>query len=361
MPKHIPTSLPPNLGKGQGPSEAASNLETPLDFQIYSKLLDDQKSSFRGLKKGLRNFQFRQIVAILKDRLSLKYCAGIVDESEVERSFHYIIHSYHADVGNSLISQKLVREPGADEITSIQEYAYVLAMSGPGAISLEVFDRMTPYAKKDEEIMVLSLQKAVAEMAFSWLLSNGFIKARPVKLVLIGEANVGKTALIRRFTKDVFSPSTTTIAAEYFKRTVLTSKGVSEISVLDTAGQERYQAMSDSFIRGSDGVIVVFDDPMKVTDETLLPYVTQCNNYDKPYLIFTNKSDLWDASNSTDQVKGMESRYFGSAKTGSGVSDAFTALIEQILAVSSSSSSKQGVIDLQSTPNSTPSSKGCCW
>ncbi|XP_017365421.2 ras-related protein Rab-25 [Cebus imitator] len=67
------------------------------------------------------------------------------------------------------------------------------------------------------------------------------------KVVLIGESGVGKTNLLSRFTRNEFShDSRTTIGVEFSTRTVMLGTAAVKAQIWDTAGLERYRAITSA-------------------------------------------------------------------------------------------------------------------
>ncbi|XP_069734970.1 ras-related protein Rab-25 isoform X2 [Phaenicophaeus curvirostris] len=80
------------------------------------------------------------------------------------------------------------------------------------------------------------------------------------KVVLIGESGVGKTNLLSRFTRNEFNhDSRTTIGVEFSTRTITVGNAVVKAQIWDTAGLERYRAITSAYYRGAVGALVVFD------------------------------------------------------------------------------------------------------
>jgi len=88
------------------------------------------------------------------------------------------------------------------------------------------------------------------------------VESLPVlKILLIGNSGSGKSALLIRYCDDQFDSesSTATIGVD-FKLKVLSVHGKSyRLNLLDTAGQERFRTLSNSYYRGAHGVILVYD------------------------------------------------------------------------------------------------------
>ena len=84
------------------------------------------------------------------------------------------------------------------------------------------------------------------------------------KMTLLGDSGVGKTSLFKKITKENFdSKIVSTIGID--KRTLFfninTDEGEREveISLYDTAGQERFKSISISYFRDSKGLLVIYD------------------------------------------------------------------------------------------------------
>ena len=84
------------------------------------------------------------------------------------------------------------------------------------------------------------------------------------KIVVIGDANVGKTNIIRRIMGEDFREMEATIGVEFMYLNIKDidkddpSKSLS-IQIWDTSGAERYKAITTSHIRGADGAYIVYD------------------------------------------------------------------------------------------------------
>ncbi|PZC79993.1 ras-related protein Rab-21 [Helicoverpa armigera] len=84
------------------------------------------------------------------------------------------------------------------------------------------------------------------------------------KVVLLGEGCVGKTSLLLRYIEDKFNDKhLTTLQATFLnKRLNINGKRVN-LSIWDTAGQEKFHALGPIYYRNSNGAILVYD----ITDE----------------------------------------------------------------------------------------------
>ena len=81
-----------------------------------------------------------------------------------------------------------------------------------------------------------------------------------LKLIIIGDANSGKSCLLEQFREGRFyAGSTHTIGVEFASKVVSISEHKVKLQIWDTAGQDRYRTVSRSYYRGALGAIVVYD------------------------------------------------------------------------------------------------------
>eukprot|EP00118_Oscarella_pearsei_P010510 m.64827 g.64827 ORF g.64827 m.64827 type:complete len:167 (+) comp35283_c0_seq7:1121-1621(+) len=88
-----------------------------------------------------------------------------------------------------------------------------------------------------------------------------------LKVVLLGKEYGGKTSLVERYLHGKFGsvPYQATIGAAFGAKTIQLSSGAAlTLGIWDTAGAERYEAMSRLYYRGAKAAIVCFD----LTDST---------------------------------------------------------------------------------------------
>uniref|UniRef100_A0A8C5QGC2 Ras-related protein Rab-25 n=1 Tax=Leptobrachium leishanense TaxID=445787 RepID=A0A8C5QGC2_9ANUR len=80
------------------------------------------------------------------------------------------------------------------------------------------------------------------------------------EVVLIGDSGVGKTNLLSRFTRNEFNhDSRTTIGVEFSTRTLTMDGHLVKAQIWDTAGLERYRAITSAYYRGAVGALLVYD------------------------------------------------------------------------------------------------------
>ncbi len=79
-----------------------------------------------------------------------------------------------------------------------------------------------------------------------------------LKAVVIGNANAGKSKLIKKYCNpDVTNPST--IGVEFAVRTIEHKGKAVKLQIWDTAGQERFKAITSAYYRGAKVFVLVFD------------------------------------------------------------------------------------------------------
>ena len=83
------------------------------------------------------------------------------------------------------------------------------------------------------------------------------------KVVLLGESGVGKTSIISRFIDDVFEEGLeTTTGASYAGKNMVFKDYQNQVvnfEIWDTAGQEKYRALTQIFYKDASIAILVYD------------------------------------------------------------------------------------------------------
>ncbi|XP_014816727.1 PREDICTED: ras-related protein Rab-25 [Calidris pugnax] len=115
-------------------------------------------------------------------------------------------------------------------------------------------------------------------------------------VVLIGESGVGKTNLLSRFTRNEFNhDSRTTIGVEFSTRTLLVGDAVVKAQIWDTAGLERYRAITSAYYRGAVGALVVFDITKHQTYDVVERWLKELYDHAEASIVVMlvgNKTDL---------------------------------------------------------------------
>ena len=116
-----------------------------------------------------------------------------------------------------------------------------------------------------------------------------------LKIIILGASTVGKTSIFIRYFNDEFSHSTITTVGVDFKTKFFKFEGTKiRINFIDTAGQEKFKAISQNYLKGTDGVIFVFDLTNRETLE-LVDFWAECINKNTREnigkILFGNKKD----------------------------------------------------------------------
>lgn len=81
-----------------------------------------------------------------------------------------------------------------------------------------------------------------------------------LKCVMLGKHNVGKSCLVERFLHDRWTPTLDlTVGAAFVSKDVVVGKHTVTMGLWDTAGSERYQAMTRHYYQGAAAAIICYD------------------------------------------------------------------------------------------------------
>ena len=178
-----------------------------------------------------------------------------------------------------------------------------------------------------------------------------------IKVVLLGDGAVGKTALRLRFMGHGFQSSyLSTIGADFALKEVKVNHPktkedvIVKLQVWDLAGQQHYSKIRSNYYIATHGAFIVFDVSRRTSFDNITNWIIELQkNVDHkiPVVVIANKIDLRegisnsgyiDAEEGEHLIKSIESEYDlsvsyieTSAKSGEGVTEAFTTLIDKLL------------------------------
>ena len=187
-----------------------------------------------------------------------------------------------------------------------------------------------------------------------------------IKVLLLGDSNVGKTSLMIRFTDEIFEDNSASTIGVEFKNKIIELNGKKiKLHILDTAGQEKYLSVAKNFIRNVDGIIFTFDLTQKITFENIKTWLMTSDEITQGYqkILVGNKSDLPDKEIDKEKAenfgKKYEMKYFEtSAKDGTNVEIIFKEIAQLILENKSAKKRKNTILSKQN--NNSKNGKRCC-
>jgi small GTP-binding protein len=178
------------------------------------------------------------------------------------------------------------------------------------------------------------------------------------QLLIVGDTTVGKTSILTRFTENKFNQNyLATVGLDFFTKDVdfTNPKRRVRIKIWDSAGQERFRSLTQSFFRNANGIIIVYDVSNIESFENLKYWIqsinTQLGNNDIHTIVIGNKIDLArdvkkeDAENFCKE-KGY--KYFEvSAQKGEGIEEAINYLVELVIKSNSKNNKNNNTIKLK--------------
>jgi small GTP-binding protein len=162
------------------------------------------------------------------------------------------------------------------------------------------------------------------------------------KVLLLGDSTVGKTCFLLRYCDKTFQDAhLSTIGLDYrLKSMTLKNKKNIKLQIWDTAGQDRFRAITKNYYKGANGIILIYDVTNLQTFENVKNWITQIREEaNKNVVIFLagNKADLPEESRAVQKEDGqkMAEEYNipfqeTSAKEGINVNETFQELVEKI-------------------------------
>ena len=162
-----------------------------------------------------------------------------------------------------------------------------------------------------------------------------------IKLMVIGETRVGKTSLIKKYTKDTFGGTyLTTVGIDFQEKIINIEDKSVKLQIWDTAGQERFRNIAKSYFHTSDGFLLVYDISCKDSFEKLnywYEQITQNAPENSKCIVAGNKCDL-EEKRQVNKIDGENfakkynsNFYETSAKEGINVNEIFQVLSTEII------------------------------
>ena len=163
-----------------------------------------------------------------------------------------------------------------------------------------------------------------------------------IKVTLIGESSVGKTCIINKYCKNVFTTAVdSTLGANYSQKKLIRNGQKIRLDLWDTAGEEKYRAIGRHFYKEAYIVCLVYDITNKESFENLKTiWYPELKEYGEEYKIVAvigNKLDLYleekvteeEGQNYANELNAVFKRT--SALEGVGLEELFNELIDKYL------------------------------
>lgn len=100
------------------------------------------------------------------------------------------------------------------------------------------------------------------------------------KVVLIGNAGVGKTCLVRKFTQGIFPVGqSATIGVDFMIKTTKVNGERVKLQIWDTAGQERFRSITQSYYRSAHAIVLVYDVSCQPTFDCINEWIGEIELY----------------------------------------------------------------------------------
>ena len=161
-----------------------------------------------------------------------------------------------------------------------------------------------------------------------------------VKVILIGDSGVGKTNIMSKYLKNTFMEnSKATVGVEFGSKLFNHQGHKIKAQIWDTAGQEKYKAITGAYYKGSKGAFVVYDITRKDTFESVEKWVNDLKVTGDPritVLLIGNKSDLEDRREVSKEQGEEKAKSQGcafmetSALSGNNIEKAFETMVKEI-------------------------------
>jgi small GTP-binding protein len=165
------------------------------------------------------------------------------------------------------------------------------------------------------------------------------------KICMLGSFSVGKTSLVARFVSSVFSEKyLTTVGVKIDKKTLAVNGTDLTLMLWDIYGEDDFQKLRLSYLRGAAGYLLVIDGTRRATLDVALNLQKTVTSEvgPLPFVLCLNKADLraqWEIDVTAIAERARADGWIvieTSAKLGTGVEEAFSALASRMLAADGS-------------------------
>ena len=162
------------------------------------------------------------------------------------------------------------------------------------------------------------------------------------KILLLGDSTVGKTCFLLRYTDDTFLDlHMATIGLDYrLKTMILDDHKIVKVQLWDTAGQDKFRAITRNYYKGARGIILIYDVTNTKSYENIKKWINEIKeeiSENVTIILIGNKIDN-EAERKISKEQGeklandFHVQFFEtSAKTGEGINESVFYLVQKIV------------------------------
>ncbi|OAF64621.1 hypothetical protein A3Q56_07655 [Intoshia linei] len=112
-------------------------------------------------------------------------------------------------------------------------------------------------------------------------------KKKAIKVLLIGDASVGKTCIFKSFSKKPYNDqTTTTVGVDFVFEDVEVDGETIKLQLWDTAGHERFDTITTSYYRGAHGIILCSSCDNLKSFQSIDKWIRKVNENEQKAIIF---------------------------------------------------------------------------
>ena len=161
-------------------------------------------------------------------------------------------------------------------------------------------------------------------------------------VLLLGDSSVGKTCFLLRYCDKSFQDvHLSTIGLDYRLKTMtLKNNKTIKLQIWDTAGQDRFRAITKNYYKGANGIILIYDVTNTQTFENVKNWISQIKEEANPNVIIYLVGNKIDVPEEQRLVKPEDGQKMAdefdlpfleaSAKDGTNINEVFQELLEKI-------------------------------